>query len=465
MPDSQEEFNAIVQNPRESLDTELKCWIDPSTDNGIVKIAKACLALFNNNGGRLIIGIHDDGQPDGENVPVDVRAAFHADVVQAIVTRLASRPFEVTVEFGQRGGQEFPMIVVPPGVVIPVAAKRDLTAPDGTNLKVDTVYVRTVNSSNTVSSAPARAADLERLMKICFDNRDADLGGFVRRQLGSMDLEGLGFFSQSSSGRDPTPNEQAKSFLDVGQEHFQQALERFAQAVPEEMGIRESAIVIAGDVPSYVLNDKFLWQLESRKPNHTGWTPWILTEGRLDDPTNAHIFDNGYERLMLDLHGQLGFTFGDFWRIEPGGRFYHLRINEDDTPGSMGQRKPEPGTQLDFLLQISRTAEIISIGLAFARALGCKEEETSLAFAFRWNGLARRQLTSWVDPGRFFRGRGVSHQNSITTGAIVPLETPQSAIAPHVEKLVAPLFALFGGMTFEPSVIEGIVSKTLGNRY
>jgi hypothetical protein len=175
--------------------------------------------------------------------------------------------------------------------------------------------------------------------------------------------------------------------------------------------------------------------------------------------------DNGYQRLLLDLQGTVGFTFGDFWRIEEGGKFYQLRINEDDLPGRMGQPKPAPGTQLDFLLQISRTAEIVSISLAFARALGCKEDGTSLAVAIRWKGLEGRYLTSWVQPERTFRSGGVSHQDSITTEVLVPLETPQSALAPYLQKLVAPLFALFGGMAFEPRVIEDIVNKTVGQRF
>ena len=463
MPQSQEELDGFIRNPRESLDTELKCWIDPTTDEGIVKIAKASIALFNNNGGRLIIGIKNDGQPDTNNIPPNLRKTFHIDVVQAIVTKFASQSFEVTVEYGQRDGQDYPIILVPSGVETPVASKSDLTAvADSSNIKSDTVYVRTLNANNTVSSAPVRAKDLDKLVKTCFDNREADIGAFFRRHIGQF--EELGFFGGSPRPRDPTPIEQVKSFLDVGQEHFQAALKRYLQVLPSGKGTREAAIVIAGDLPAYVLNDKFLWQLQSQKPNHTGWTPWILTEGRLDDPTNAYIFDNGYERLMFDLKGSLGFSFGDFWRIEQAGKFYHLRVIEDDTPGSMGQRKPEPGTQLDFLLQISKTAEIISIGLAFARALGCEEKDTSLAFAFRWNGLAGRQLTSWVDAGRAFRARGASQQDSITTDALVPLETPPSAISPHVEKLVAPLFALFGGMAFESSVIEGIVTETVGRR-
>jgi hypothetical protein len=93
---SQEELDGFVRDPRESLDTELKGWIDPATNEGIIKIARAVIALFNNNGGRLIVGITNDGNVDTKNVPADVRKSFHPDVIQAIATKFASQAFEVS---------------------------------------------------------------------------------------------------------------------------------------------------------------------------------------------------------------------------------------------------------------------------------------------------------------------------------------------------------------------------------
>src|SRR5205807_120911 len=82
--------------------------------------------------------------------------------------------------------------------------------------------------------------------------------------------------------------------------------------------------------------------------------------------------------------------------------------------------------QLDFFLQIARTAEVVATGLSFARSLGCKEEATSLIFGFRWTKIHGRLLTCWVDPRRRLRGHpGVAHQNEyVAPPIVVPLETP-----------------------------------------
>jgi hypothetical protein len=122
-----------------------------------------------------------------------------------------------------------------------------------------------------------------------------------------------------------------------------------------------------------------------------------------------------------------------------------------------------PRQQLDFSLQVARVAEVISTGLSFARSLGCKDEGTSIVFGFSWTKLEGRVLTSWTDPRRgLFRLPSPSYQEEYSSPPIVvPLETPPSAIAPHVENAVKGLFNLFGGTHFASSVIEDMVDGAL----
>ena len=105
---SEEDLQNLLADPHESLDLELKQWIDPSSPEGTAKIARACIALWNNNGGRLVIGFTDEGRPDVTNVPNDVRKTFHVDVIQAIVGRYSAEQFSIEVNFVERGGQPIP---------------------------------------------------------------------------------------------------------------------------------------------------------------------------------------------------------------------------------------------------------------------------------------------------------------------------------------------------------------------
>src|SRR5438046_486981 len=107
----EEHLRSLVQQPRETLAVELKSWIEPQTLEGIAKIASACMAMRNNNGGFLVIGFDDKTcEPDLSNVPSNVREKFHADIIQRIVSKYAFRRFDVDVRFVPRDGQDYPII-------------------------------------------------------------------------------------------------------------------------------------------------------------------------------------------------------------------------------------------------------------------------------------------------------------------------------------------------------------------
>ncbi|WP_392531095.1 hypothetical protein [Nostoc sp. C117] len=61
---NQDFLKNLVLNPSESLSVEIKRWIDPQSKEGIAKIAKACIALRNNDGGIFLVGFNNDGSPD-----------------------------------------------------------------------------------------------------------------------------------------------------------------------------------------------------------------------------------------------------------------------------------------------------------------------------------------------------------------------------------------------------------------
>ena len=215
----------LVLRPSESLNTELKRWLNPAEPAGIAKIVKACIALRNRNGGFLIIGFDDEThQPDKGNEPADPQAQFHIDVIQLLVSRYASSGFEVGVGFGERDGIWHPVIVVPEGVQVPVAAKADLFDGNKKLIALGDVYFRTLKSNGTPSTSNARPNDWEDIIAICFENREADIGRFLRRHLGAGDLvpalTQAGLISTKLSLK-----ERAEALLDEGRRRFDRALE------------------------------------------------------------------------------------------------------------------------------------------------------------------------------------------------------------------------------------------------
>lgn len=447
-----ENLEELLAHPRESLDVELKQWLDPTNDAHQAKIVRACLALHNNNGGYLIVGFKDDGTPDS-NVPQNVRESFHVDKMQELVSRYAWYPFPIRVEFVKRDGVEYPVICLDGDLKTPVATKRGL--PDSTEknrflIRENTVYVRSLQTNGRVSSCAAKGGDWERIVKLCFDNREADIGAFFRRHLSGgnvnkfLQLEG--------------PIEQAKEILNAGRQRFLEICPK-RNVTPNEFGTREVAVKIDGDVPSRPFDAMFLSELLAKMPDYSGWPPWIDTRN-VQSEDSSYAINDGWETFayLTVLSEHL-----DFWQLKTGGRFYHIRPFEDDLR-SPETRRPEPRQGLDYYLQVCRTVEVIAAALSFARTMGCDEETTSLAFVFRWSGLNGRHLSSWASRERIFRPSGTCHENEKVTEITVPLAVPASAIATFVQSAVAPLFLLFGGKSFADHTYETITGETLGRR-
>jgi len=227
-------------------------------------------------------------------------------------------------------------------------------------------------------------------------------------------------------------------------------------------GFREVASVVRGvriDLPLKNLLDS----LFVHQPRMTGWPPWVDSRSFSNEASQPYIKGRGWEALIYNQRplwtgGEL-----DFWRIEPTGRFYAARTHEDDTSKKLLDRGAKPGTIFDFLLLISRTAEAIGTGRAFADGLGIDRDKTSLEFAFRWTGLKGRKICCWVEPMRELFYSVTAEDDEVTSSATITLETPNNVIWEAVKRVTQPVFDVFGAGVSD-AVFEDIVNRTLNRQ-
>ena len=458
----------LILRPSESLAVEVKRWIDPATPEGTAKIVRAVFALRNHGGGYFIVGFEDDTlHPDQTNIPPDVHSAFHTDNVQRLITKYASEPFEVAIAFPVRNGQEYPVIVVPSGVKTPVAVKADLVAPNATSTKllgIDDVYVRTLRSNNTPSTAKAGWKDWPALMDICFDNREADIGRFLRRHLSGLTPElirQLGSAFQEASQPTPTTADVLGNILKQGEARFEAVKTERSLILPPH-GSYEIALLINGEFTPSKPTNEFLNLLDASNPDLTGWPVWLDSRNFVDASTHPYIAEKAWEAIIVSLKSGWGFQHIDFMRLDPTGKFYLRRALADDLKKM--QPPIEPLTLLDFGLVILRTAEAIAVGLAFAKAMGLPPEQSTLSYAFRWTGLKGRLLASWASPERDIANYVPAHDDTALSIVDVSVDTPYSAISPFVSKAVGPLFEIFGGLVVSDSVIEDLTRRLVERR-
>ena len=460
--------NALVAQPAEALTVEVKRWIDPDLNAGIEKIVKAALALRNRNGGYLVIGFDDVTLlPNLGSEPANVRDAFHLDTIQGLISRYSSELFEIGVGFCQRDGVEYPVIVVPPGVRTPVAAKRDLKDNGKTLIRYGALYFRTLSANGTPSTAEARPEDWRDIVKICFDNRESDIGRFLRRQLGGGDvaafvaaLQAIGLAGNAPAV--PTLRDRCEALLRYGDARYQTALQtRTLDAEGTRLvaaGAWSVALVIEPPKSDARPDRTFASIVAASNPNLTGWPVWHDSRASSTPENRPHVRDNALEALIVSVLSG-GSNHLDFMRLDPKGEFFLRRALQDDSVPS----KVTPGTALDPILVILRVAEAILVGMAFANALGWPPEDTRLGFAFRWQGLSGRNLSRWSDP---YGGVdwGQAHDDEVTTFTELALDTPSSAIAPFITQATQDLFVLFDGHVLTPGVVEDWVQRLIERR-
>lgn len=476
VPVRQSFIDGLVRNPRESLATELKDWLDPDIPHGQAKIVKACIAMRNQDGGYLQIGFEDGtGKPNPGGAPQDVHAAFDQDKIQGLVSKYASQPFEVHVRFAERDGQEFPVLEVETGVRSPVAAKKEIPDPNDASkrlVKIHSVYVRSLSASGVVGTTEAQHGDWQDLTRRCFDNLEADVGRFARRHLGAVTPETARLLAEAlGSVGDPgpvgpPPEARALELLRYGYDRFQDQQRRRNLTRMPQHGYWQAAALIDGDVPEHRPTREFLNRLSSANPNYTGWPLWIDSRGFVNETDDRNldqvpgVREGGWEAFLYRYERGSWFNHLDFWRAEPAGRFYLYRGFEDDI--GEGEGYPESMKTLDFGMVIWRTAEAIGTTMAFARAMGLVPEETTLRYVFSWTGLRGREVSSWTNLSRDVSSGYVCEDHEVESPMIsVPLDAPNTAVASYVRAATADLFAAFSG--FEPGagVTEDLAEQLL----
>lgn len=453
----------LIDRQTESLNIEFKRWIYPTSLEGIAKIVKACIAMRNNNGGCFFIGFDEESrQPDFNNTPTDdVRQLFNPDEIQLIISKYAYPQFEIDVRFIEKDGQEYPSICIAEGIKTPVSTKSELRDPKDNNkllIKQNTVYVRTLKSNGTPSTSEATYQDWDKLTQICFDNREADIGRFIRRHLANIEKSQLqpllSIIAEISQPQTKSYEELAVELLEFGKNRFEAVVgQKYPGQLPSH-GSWEVLCIINSDDHKHSANQTFLNLLSASNPNYTGWPIWLDSRQFSDQRARPYVYENVWEACMVHLDREW-FNHIDFWRLDPNGRFYLRCALEDDIKPSI-----EPLKFLDFGLPIWRVGESLAVGLAFAKAMDYDVDSTNITFNFRWTGLRNRELTSWADRARQIRARTAT-QDSVLSTIDIPLSTPLSALYQYVDIATKPLFQIFEGFELSNSVVEELTAKML----
>lgn len=165
-----DDLTRLVLEPEETLEVELKTWLDLTTVAHRAKLAKELIALANHGGGWVVLGIDDTTLAAIERA---VNFSIDTDTVNGIVAKYANPVFHCSV----REVEGHPVIGVPGNHTVPIRAIRG--SPNG-EIQQHAYYIRRAGPNSEV---PQNGLEWDELLRRCIDNREAELEAMVTRVL------------------------------------------------------------------------------------------------------------------------------------------------------------------------------------------------------------------------------------------------------------------------------------------
>ena len=442
----------LVDYPRETLDVELKEWIDFDDKIAQAKLARHMAALANHGGGYLVFGFCDDESIAADR-PGDL-GDFSRDTLSKIVIRYLTPTFQCDVHVVRSSaGLTYPVVRVPSHGATPVCAKADgphdlKGQPQG--IRAGTYYVR---KPGPKSEAAWGIEDWQPLIRRCvvFD-RDALLNDIARAVRPASELA------------TPAVADRLTTWHEESEERWRSIVKRVTDlSWPVDLEANHcqlSYIIFSDDgvtIPARELQQ--VLEQVNRHVRETVWTGWSMfypfTRPEIAAALHPEFDDGtGVDVLESNLIGDddlIGLP--DYWRYAIDGRATLVRpYREDSQPSVEGKGRPA-GSWLSPETVLRETTELVT----HARIMAERYESRRVAFRCTWRGLAGREIDDfggvYWSPGRQARA------DQRTTGGTWDLQVLVANWHDVVAQLSCPVLNLFGFGECGPELVAGMAPR------
>ena len=440
-------FEDWLLSPSESLDFEVKQWLDMTEVESHGIVAKALIALENHGGGFLLFGYKEDTNkklvPDLARPPS--LEAYLTDSMNAILKKRAEPAFhvEVTLQIHPVTKDEYPLVRVTGRSKVPVRSDSSTAAG---SLKQNIYYIR---ASGPESRGPLSAAEWDALLRRSLQNQREEIVGLLRMLLPSApdlisskpndEQATLHAFLEASTARWDVLNaslpEESPSKITRG--HFS-----FGARV---LGVSKKA------------KAKEIIEANQSARRYTGWPALVTLHHEKAKP---RLVDGCIEAWLAHInYPDVGHA--DFWRIDPNGNFFLLRGYQEDSldPGK-GFKKP--GEFLEATLPVWRLGEFLLRIADLADVMF--EAGYEVLFECTWNGLAGRRL--FVHNMRRYIPSGyTATENSVVTRGKFPQQVVRELLPDTVKAMTHSLYEHFDFFSPPDSFYSEELAEMTKNKY
>lgn len=461
------ELDRLLDTLPEDLTVECKPFMDLSKELVKADFIRACIALRNQNGGLIITGVRDAPRKLLTQQPDWLKDQYTDDKIRHHISTHVSDPFDIGLYLPKRGGVTYPIIEIPAGIKVPVSAAKDIGATNhsgsGDRLRARMVYVRTLNTNGTPSTAEAGPKDWIDLMNRCMGNRETDIAGFLRRNFSPEVLRLYRAEIESWLTIAPDPEAslrvESQNILESGKAIYDKRIvnPQNSATFPKmpTHGSMEAALYLPNIRPGIIADRNFLRHI-ALSAVHQHDIPIWDTSGRNEDA--PYQVDNSYEAFRVHLAKHYIIKSVEFWKAWPSNKFYHQRSFLEDFGSIAPPDTLPPGTAFAFEWQACKVAHVIFTGLNLWKQLHGDGDQPHLDFSFQWAHLAGRRLFTM---GTRFEllPQNICRTDTVESQVYVPVDTVPTAVAQYVHNAVRNVYASFGGFTVPLERIERVITQ------
>lgn len=396
---NQSDLQDLIDNAAETLEVELKDWLDLKDNICRATLARHIAAMANHGGGYILIGFDDTGRETTH--PTFDAHSYNRDTVNAIVKRYLVPTFQCEVAVAAATASEVahPVVWIPSHKSVPVCAQADGPHDDKgrpQGIKKGTYYTRAPGPE----SAPITTPEAWRpLVHRCVLNERQSLLGSISAILG---------------GREETPEDRLDLVSDWHKrshgrfETVLQSAPDFRWKVPYVKHHYQLSYRIVKD-PSEALefqNVLHILQQANQEVRELVWTGWSMFYPFTRDEIKPYVVPEQLEGIDTEVwetsligETQDSTTLPDFWRFSVLGYASLARAYREDRQAIQENDGPLlPGTWFSPFTLIRELSEFIRHARAIGRLFSSSTEVEVMG---TWVGLANRRIDEF-NPGVYW---------------------------------------------------------------
>lgn len=437
------ELVRLLVGPNESLTLEYKSWLDLTANHGKAVLAKAAIALANEGGGIIVLGMRaaDNGPLTSQPRPRELNR-FDQDTVNAAINRYADPEIHCELNFAVHpdSAVEHAFVIIPGGGVTPVMSTRDHQG----EIMAQRCYVR---KPGPRSEEPFTAEEWRGVLERCLQARRENMLDAIR-----LIVQG------HASVAPPAQHDAFDGFCVQADRRWHQLVNLLPANDPARMPIGyyriSFEILEVQVVPTFLELRNRMDQ--ARRIKHTGWGPFVSLT-RLDLAPN--IVDDAIEAWLgvpEAPRGDRSAEHCDFWRASRRGFFVLQRGYDEDSFENV-----EPGTLLDMTMPIWRVGEALLYASRLAHLFG---NVPKIFFRVEYAGLRNRELGLLTRMGARRAGH-VSDEDTLALEGQATAAEMDDNLVEVLHTLLAPLYERFSFFELTLDLVAREIEKMRNGRF